>query len=206
VTKYEFLAALHELLQPKTYLEIGVQAGGSLNLAARDCSAIGIDPHPLVPPRGHNQSIHTMTSDDFFLGKPDLPALDLVFIDGMHLFEYALRDFMNVQTYGHEKTVYVFDDVLPYNEAIADRVQPPGDWTGDVWKLTPIIAEETGLESRLVNVHSTGALVVWGHYSSLAGKYDKIVKKWMDKPIPAWVFNRDFHMDPHDCLEELRTR
>ena len=32
---------------------------------------------------------------------PDEPAptLDLVFIDGMHLFEYALRDFMNVERY-----------------------------------------------------------------------------------------------------------
>ena len=209
MTKHEFLAALHELLQPKTYLEIGVQAGGSLNLAK--CDAIGIDPYPLVGPRGQ-QTIHAMTSDDFFAGNPDLPRLDLVFIDGMHLFECALRDFMNVQMYTLPSTVVVFDDVLPYNEAIAAREQPPGDWTGDVWKMVEILGEETSLETRLVGVESTGALVVWGFSAKAAIRlyrnYDKIIKKWMNKPpgVPAWVFNKDFHMDPHNCLEELRTR
>jgi len=217
MTKHEFLAALHALLQPRGYLEIGVQTGGSLNLAS--CPAIGIDPNPLLGPHGQQQ-IFPVTSDEFFYSDnqarrvlADFPPIDLVFIDGMHLFEYALRDYLNVERYANPNTVIVFDDVLPYNEAIADRDQPPGDWTGDVWKVVEILSDlRFDLEHRLVDVWSTGAFVVWNagiseeDHRLMEARYKQIVTRWQDKPMPPWVLSKEFAATPESVLDELRNR
>src|SRR5262249_16663152 len=42
----EVLAALHRLLQPATYLEIGVETGETLALASAARVAVGIEPRP----------------------------------------------------------------------------------------------------------------------------------------------------------------
>ena len=42
-------------------------------------------------------------------------ALDFAFIDGMHLSEFALRDFMNIEEHMDRAGVVVLDDVLPRN-------------------------------------------------------------------------------------------
>src|SRR5262245_53047739 len=107
---------LHDLLKPKVYLEVGVQYGLSLDLAYAAEVAIGIDPNPLRGPNG-NEQIFTMTSDEYF-GTMDQLPIDFAFIDGSHLYEDALKDFINIAALCHEKSVVVFDDVLPYNEAI----------------------------------------------------------------------------------------
>jgi len=217
MTKHEFLAALHALLQPRGYLEIGVQTGASLSLAS--CPAIGIDPYPLVQAQGQQQ-IFPMTSDDFFFSDnqvrqilADFPPIDLVFIDGMHLFEFALRDYLNVERYANPKTVIVFDDVLPYNEAIAEREQPPGDWTGDVWKVVEILSDlRFDLEHRLVDVWSTGAFVVWNaglseeDHRLMQARYKQIVTRWQDKQMPPWVLSKEFAATPESVLDELRNR
>ena len=215
-TKYEFLAQLHAQLQPRGYLEIGVQTGASLAIA--QCPSIGIDPAPLIGSQG-DKRVYTMTSDDFWADAAltafdnDFPPVDLVYIDGMHLFEFALRDFINVERVCHKGTVVVFDDVLPYNEAIAAREQPPGDWTGDVWKVVDIIGNlRFDLDHRLVDVWSTGAFVVWGFGQSpidsiiLQSHYEKIVKRWMDRPMPSWVLSREYAATPESVLEDLRNR
>ena len=131
-TRHEFLAMLHANLKPRGYLEIGVLFGDSLRLA--QCPAIGIDPDPRI--RYHLSSqVYATTSDDFFSVDHTRELLtfdiDLAFIDGEHLYEYALRDFMNIERYSNPRTVIVFDDVLPRNQAEAAREQCPGDWTGD---------------------------------------------------------------------------
>ena len=43
------------------------------------------------------------------------------FIDGMHLFEFALRDFMNIERHANWWSVIVFDDMLPR----ATSTRPP---------------------------------------------------------------------------------
>jgi hypothetical protein len=169
VSRHEFLARLHHLLQPRFYLEIGVHQGLSLALAS--CPAWGVDPQPLVHATG-KQAIFSTTSDTFFgrqyvdgerVAKLSFPApLDLAFIDGMHLWEFALRDFGNIEKLSHGRTVIVLDDVMPYNQEIATRVQPLGDWTGDVWKTARFLEEERpDLSIMWVDTFPTGTLVVW---------------------------------------------
>jgi len=165
-TRHEFLAQLHELLQPKTYLEIGVQHGWSLQLSRADRS-YGIDPNPQSgaydAARRNGATIFKQTSDDFFAGHEtiDMVPIDFAFIDGMHLVEYALRDFANIERYAHERSVIVFDDVLPTTVEMAAREQCPGDWTGDVWRVYDILRERRpDLVLILVDTQPTGLLVV----------------------------------------------
>jgi methyltransferase family protein len=213
MTRHEFLAALHELLRPKVYLEVGVQHGTSLALAVHSDVAIGIDPEPLVSPVG-NQAIYTMTADTFFgehfMAVPE--PIDLAFIDGSHLFEDALRDFMNIEQYCGPKSVVVFDDMLPYSQAIAERIQPPGDWTGDVWKVCSILEDyRPDLGIYVVDTSPTGTLVVLGFRSGqdcsagLSARYDKIVSDWSDDDaVPGYVLRRDSALHPDSVLDLIR--
>ncbi len=89
--------------------------------------SIGVDPAFRVE-RELLCDLHLVraTSDEFFarehpLAHFDEPVIDLAFIDGMHLAEYALRDFINTERYTHAASVIVIDDMLPRNVAEADR-------------------------------------------------------------------------------------
>jgi hypothetical protein len=180
-----------------------VQFGLSLQLA--NCPAIGIDPRPQVTASGQ-QAIYAMTSDEYFTvhPRPEMP-IDLAFIDGMHLFEFALRDFINIQRLANERTIIVFDDVLPYNAAIAGREPLPGDWTGDVWKLWPILMG-FGYACILVDVQPTGVLVVYATDSEdeqLARNYEQILKMYMDTEVPRSIIERTTAHQPDYVIELL---
>lgn len=211
-SRYEFLSLLHQQLQPRGYLEVGVQLGGSLSLA--QCPAIGIDPNPLVQATG-NQHIFTMTSDEYFANHEpdDIVNLDLVYLDGSHLFEDTLRDFVNVEKYANRNTVVVFDDVLPYNAEIGMRHQPPGDWCGDVWKVAEIIEEyRPDLGQMLVDSWPVGALVVWnldvdGVNTYLEENWNEIMDAWnFEITPPDDVINRTYARSVPQALETLRNR
>jgi hypothetical protein len=94
-----WLQHLQAALSPKTYLEIGVEQGHSLATAR----PIGIDPRPRLSTKLVAETeIFTETSDEFFAQRRlnsllDGKSLDLVFIDGLHLFEQVLKDFTNVE-------------------------------------------------------------------------------------------------------------
>lgn len=190
-TRHEFLAALHELVQPRRYLEIGVQFGHSLRLTAPTCAAIGVDPDPLCAPPP-NARLMTMTSDEYFLHTITTtnphPPVDMAFIDGMHLIEYALRDFINCESIAAPGGIIVLDDVLPYSADIAGRVPLPGDWAGDVWKLWPILTKwRPNLRVTMVEVEPTGVMVVQGLDPDegpqlLRAYYDQIVEVWRETP------------------------
>jgi hypothetical protein len=206
-THYEFLQSLHTVLQPRGYLEIGVQTGASLALA--QCPAVGVDPAGMSRSPRPNEQVFSMTSDEFFtMGLSDLGLIDLIYIDGMHLFEYALRDFMGALRYANERTVIVFDDVLPYSPAIAGREPIEGDWTGDVWKMISVIEEYVDSRTLLVDVWPTGAFVTWDHapdtLQELTKDYDEIVETYLNREPPSWIIHRSEGIDTvKDALREL---
>jgi hypothetical protein len=203
MTRHAFLAELHLALQPQGYLEIGVQFGYSLSLAT--CPAIGIDPYPRVVASGQ-QAIYAMTSDDYF-AQPGLtlPQIDLAFIDGMHLFEYALRDFINVQRFANDNTVVIFDDVLPYNPDIAGRTPLPGDWTGDVWKICPILTHYD-FDATLVDVSPTGVLVVSNVNHTEIDYHEMLATYVAEDTVPLWAIDRSLAVDPGVFLEKMRSQ
>ena len=97
----DFLTGLHEAVRPRAYLEIGLRHGHSLALA--DCPALGVDPaFNLKVELGDSVKLLRETSDEYFARPKPLKPLggmrpDMAFIDGMHLAEFALRDFIGVE-------------------------------------------------------------------------------------------------------------
>lgn len=233
MTRHEFLAALHALLKPRVYLEIGVQHGTSFDLADRSITrAFGVDPDPLVRRPG----LFRMTSDEFFAGvaaTTDIDSVlggrvDLAFIDGMHLLEFALRDFIGVEQLCRRPTfkvarsdlvtpvqvypspsVIVFDDVFPRNQQEAARTQCPGDWTGDVWRIVDILTKfRLDLDLMPVNTQPTGLLVVTNLNPDdrlLTDRAADITTRWPpeDQIVPAEVLNREGAWHPIAALDAL---
>ncbi|MCW2874265.1 class I SAM-dependent methyltransferase, partial [Actinacidiphila oryziradicis] len=134
--RHGFLHQLHKVYKPRNYLEVGVNDGRSLALSR--VASVAVDPaFKLVTQISCDVHLVKATSDDFFARKDPLlhlrpgrnpfralarkdplswfgdPKLELSFIDGMHIFEYALRDFMNVERHSRWSSVIVLDDMLP---------------------------------------------------------------------------------------------
>jgi len=86
-----------------------------------------------------------LTSDDFFRANDPRKllggAIDLAFIDGMHLAEFALRDFINIEAAADRSSVILLDDVFPADMHYASRVISSGPWTGDVYRVVPLLRE-----------------------------------------------------------------
>jgi hypothetical protein len=206
VTRHEFLARLHHFLNPKLYVETGVHTGGSLNLAS--CKAIGIDPNPLVHNLRMNQTVVKMTSDDYFAANPELPGpIDFGFIDGLHHYEVAWRDFLNMEQRASSYGVIVFDDVLPTTQEMASRDMTLGDWTGDVWKCFYILMNtRADLSFTLVDTFPTGTLVVWDLDPSSAFRSDIIPNPiWQDgDTVPDEILFRTTAVSADTVMEMLR--
>ncbi len=209
--KHEFLSKLHEVLKPELYLEIGVQTGKSLVLSK--CNSIGIDPMPMINQKlevYHN--LFTMTSDNFFktLANENITEpIDLSFIDGMHLFEYALRDFINVEKYSTKNTVIVMDDIYPGHPAQAERDRRTRAWTGDIWKLVAILKKyRKDLDIVTLDIYPTGVMIVRNldkDNTSLQDDYKKIVEEYKNKKINVEEYiERKNSVEPSIFLQTLK--
>jgi hypothetical protein len=167
MTRHELLEGLHKKTRPRTYLEIGIRTGRSMVLSR--CRSIGVDPvFKIDNPIHCDVQLIKATSDEFFAGDEPLAhfdgvPVDLAFIDGMHLSDFALRDFSNIEPFMADTGVVVIDDVLPRNglEAARDRKTEP--WTGDVYKVVEILRRRRpDLVVLLVNTAPTGTAVIVG--------------------------------------------
>jgi hypothetical protein len=185
----EVLKHIHEVLQPSLYLEIGVRLGHSLRLAR--CRAVGVDPtvnKGLKLPRSAT-FVHA-TSDYFFeerAGSVLGGAPDLVFIDGMHLFEHALRDFMHAERLASIYGLVVIDDVFPNHVSQAARNRHTKTWTGDTWKLYRVLAKYRPdltllpLDSSPVGTLLVAGLdpknnVLWERYNPILNEFGAIAE------------------------------
>ena len=164
------LAFLEEKLVPEWYLEIGSRTGDSLRSIKGNY--IAIDPEFCVQGNVLNKSkamlFFQQTSDDFFdsgfLERSGIKP-DFAFIDGMHLFEFALRDFMNLEKVMSERGVICFHDVCPFNYEMTTRdlsyLDQGRPWTGDVWKtIAALVDKRPDLDIKILNAHKTGLAVV----------------------------------------------
>jgi hypothetical protein len=164
----EVLAHIHRLRRPDTYLEIGVEYGSTLALATTVSVAAGVDPADLEieKPLPKGARLYRLKSDEFFEretpesvfgGKP----VDFAFIDGMHWFEYALRDFAHVERWASKDSIVVLHDCLPVTRVAACRDRRSTFWVGDVWKaLECLLDRRPDLVIHVVPTAPSGLVIV----------------------------------------------
>lgn len=194
------LERIQRHLRPRTYLEIGVETGRSLRLVAPPTRAIGIDPKPrLDGPPPPNATLYQMTSDEFF-ARHDVRAelgglpIDLAFIDGMHHFEFALRDFINTERHCEAGSTIVFDDCLPRDRLTAQRERILTFWTGDVWKVVLALRKyRPDLSLHTIAAPPTGVCVVRNldpRSTVLSDRLEKIIEEFMSLDYSAIMSDR----------------
>jgi len=202
------LARLHAELEPASYLEIGSWRGESAAVAR--CHSIIIDPD-LGQLRNIMQgkpslAAYQMTSDAFFeRHAADLLKWppDLVFLDGMHLFEYLLRDFYNVEPFCSPTSLIAIHDCIPSGVEMAGRVNDPPKrtlerhrdwWTGDVWKIVPILKRlRPDLSIFPLDAAPTGLVIVTTldpRSRILRQNEDAICAEWKDVELRDYGLRR----------------
>lgn len=144
---YRFIGRLHKEMLFDWYMEIGCRTGGSF--APVRGKTIAVDPFFQVETNviGIKPVLHLcqQTSDDFFASKflaNNRIRLSVSFLDGMHLFEFLLRDFIGTESRSAKDGVIMMHDCVPFSQEMTTRDLdnlPGGHWTGDVWKLIPIL-------------------------------------------------------------------
>ena len=163
----QLLQRILDATRPRTYLEIGVAAGDSLQLVKAPTLAIGVDPEPTIPwALEANHRVFAETSDAFFAGH-DVRAefgglpVDLAFIDGMHHFEYALRDFANLERHCAPQSTILIHDTYPLDRVTAERDRVRPFWTGDIWRLVVLLKKyRPGLAIQTIATAPSGLTLV----------------------------------------------
>jgi hypothetical protein len=201
-----FLADLHQEFAPRGYVEIGVRYGSSLQLAF--CPAIGIDPAAAIArPLPETTRVIHKTSDAYFARGRGFRGFtaDLAFIDGMHLFEFALRDFIALERRMPACGLIIMDDICPNHPLQAARERETQAWTGDVWKMVPCLRKyRPELSLLIVDTNPTGLLLVSGLdplNRVLSNSYDEILADdlaGLNRPPPSEVLLRDGVIYPYD--------
>ncbi|MFT6285969.1 MAG: putative O-methyltransferase YrrM [Halieaceae bacterium] len=163
------LKRIHQEYQPKGYLEIGVSKGKSMALANAETHVVGIDPAFQIDAEISAQArLFPIPSDDFFarynlFDELRYEQLDIVFIDGLHLFEQVLKDFVNVERYANKNTVVLIHDCFPVSELTAERNRSTNFWTGDVWKIIPCLhRERPDLNVNVIPCRPSGLGIITG--------------------------------------------
>ncbi|QDP96886.1 class I SAM-dependent methyltransferase [Microlunatus elymi] len=196
-----FLAQTHERLKPQAYLEIGVATGNTLALSK--CRSVAIDPTYHITAQLDGDIALFRTSSDEYFSRPDPLAptggrpFEFAFIDGLHIFEYALRDFINAERCSSAKGMIIFDDMLPRNVDEAARDRHTSAWTGDVYQIIDVFAKyRPDLAVIPIGTTPTGMLLITGldpDSTVLADNYAQILLEFRHsdpQPVPERIIDR----------------
>ena len=190
---FRVLNRLHNTLKPDWYLEVGTFTGKSLSLAKSN--TIAVDPQfkikfPVVNPKGKQMFFFQQTSAAFFADgfvKKNKIKIDFAFLDGMHLFEYLLRDFIETEKLMNKGGVIALHDCCPTTEHMAQREFQEGQWTGDVWKTLLILQRyRPDLQIDVTTAAPTGLVIIRNlnpRSTVLSKKYDALVEEFMDEEL-----------------------
>lgn len=208
-----FFRRMHRAYVFDWYLEIGCRNGAVLSMVQG--KTIGVDPNFRlmgdVFGRKPELLLYQEESDAFFSNerlKKISARLSVAFIDGMHLFEFALRDLINTERHMKSDGVIFVHDCFPRNSKMTTRDLSalPNVWTGDVWKLLPILQEfRPDLKLRAFDAAPTGLLAV----SNLnpeqellsATKIDEIAARYEKQTLEDFGVQRFFELLPYSSAE-----
>ena len=141
----------------KSYLEIGVNTPAqpgysheSINVEIKH----GVDPNV--------NTTYRMESNVFF--KEHIKQkYDIIFVDGLHLFEQAYSDIMNSLINLNEGGTIVVHDCNPVREITQLRERASNAWHGDVWKaILKLRLENTDVEIYTIDADEGCAIIKKG--------------------------------------------
>lgn len=168
--------ALASRLGARRYLEIGVSTGQTFRHVAVP-ERIGVDPNfrfDTAELANATTHLHSMTSDNWFASTAVTELFDLVFIDGLHVFEQVIRDLTNTLARTGPRSAILIDDTVPLDvfssltnqgEAIRLRRQAGvagAAWHGDVYKIVFLIHDFFPfLDYRTITGSGNPQTLVW---------------------------------------------
>ena len=194
----EFFRLLNQHCGLNSYFEIGTCEGDSLS--AFSCDSVCVDTTFSILKNAINSRNRSlffqMTSDEFFRSNrlrtyfPEGP--DISFLDGLHRFEFLLRDFLNTEAECRPNSIIFLHDCLPLNERMTERemrLDLTEDestryaWTGDVWRILPTLKKfRSDLQILFFDCGPTGLVGVTRldpGSEVLRQRYDEIVDEMM---------------------------
>lgn len=193
-----FLDQLHGANLFDWYMEIGCRTGRTF--APVRSKTVAVDPYFLAETNiiGTKPALYLFqtTSDAFFASgflKKNAIKLSFSFLDGLHLFEYLLRDFMNTEANSIADGVIAMHDCCPASNEMTTRDLdnlPRGSWSGDVWKLIPILQEfRPKLKITVLDCKPTGLVLVSGlepKSTVLARNYEAILERYTSLDLASF--------------------
>ncbi len=149
----------------KKYLEIGCdqnQLFSRINIQNK----VGVD-----PVSGGNVR---ETSDSFF--EKNREMFDIIFIDGLHIYEQVKRDILNSIKYLNDEGVILIHDCLP--DSMAKQAVPryKMQWNGDVWKAIVDLRQNADLEIFTCEIDQGIGIIKKNKNTSIL-KIDKPIQK-----------------------------
>lgn len=185
-----WLQWFHRNLNPRNYLEIGVNTGRSLQYALHHTPCVGVDPHPVLEHKlTENQQVIATDSDDFFANHNVEELLgskiELAFIDGLHHYDQVMKDFINVEKHSDKDTVVLMHDIYPVVPATATREWNTFYWAGDSWKFMHVLKKyRPDLTIRTIPTFPTGLgfvnnldatnTVLEDNFETILGEFDDL--------------------------------
>jgi len=107
----------------KSYLEIGCNKNDLFSKVIIK-NKVGVDPN--------EGGTIKLTSDNFF--KVNKDTFDIIFIDGLHVYEQVKRDILNSVKILNKNGIILIHDCLPNKIWEQNIPRMNGAWSGDVWK------------------------------------------------------------------------
>lgn len=167
----EFLAMLGVGLDCQKYFEIGTHRGDTIEVF--QCDTVCVDPDFQIDRDvigGKSKTLFFQITSDKFFSEHELNTFmpggpDIAFLDGLHLFENVLRDFINTEKSCHERSVIALHDCFPLNARMAEREFRLGEnedgteawWTGDVWRVLLVLKKyRPDLRVQILDCPPTG--------------------------------------------------
>jgi hypothetical protein len=211
----------NELLKAYTapsYLELGVWKGDTFH-AVNASRKVAVDPLFLFDVEkaragNANCEYYQMTSDEYFSQPSSLEHFDLIFIDGLHTFEQALKDLLHSIVRLRQGGLIVVDDVIPdsYESSLHShsdmcamreaRGDPSRSWMGDVFRVVFFI-EAFLLDFSYCTVQENhGQLVLWRNARRVELAQDARLEQVARRDfLDVFKYREIFNIKP---LEEIR--
>lgn len=169
MTRTQIINSLIKKNNYKSYLEIGVNTPEQpgYNWVGVDVELKhGVDPNV--------NTTYKVTSDEFF-EKHISQKYDIIFVDGLHIFEQVYKDIVNSLKNLNENGTIVVHDCNPITEITQRRERASDAWHGDVWKsILKLRLEEPNIQIHTVDADEGCAIITKGSQTLLKPKDDTI--------------------------------